>query len=223
MANSQELENDVRDRRTLRRWSQEELARRAGLSRAGISAIETGRLIPSAAAALALAAALECRVEDLFRLRGAGPREPSWAWSPGREPCRYWKAEVGGSLKLYPAEATVSGLVPHDGVYLAGSSRGEVEADPEHTLVMGCCDPAAGLLAAELAARCGHSAHRRAAFQPRGTVIARQRALARRWHPSDPGRRSRAGMRRLSGASSALGIPCSGPPAGRKGLPWHRP
>ncbi len=70
MANPQQFENDLRDRRTLRGWSQEQLARRSGLSRAGISAIETGRLIPSAAAALALAAALECRVEDLFRLRG---------------------------------------------------------------------------------------------------------------------------------------------------------
>ncbi len=155
MANPQQFENDVRDRRTLRGWSQDQLAGRAGLSRAGISAIETGRLVPSTAAALALAAALECRVEDLFRLRGAGPREPSWAWSPGREPCRYWKAELGGSMKLYPAEATVSGVIPHDGVYHAGSSRGEVEADPEHTLVMGCCDPAAGLLAAALARAAG--------------------------------------------------------------------
>ncbi|HKI19791.1 MAG TPA: substrate-binding domain-containing protein [Isosphaeraceae bacterium] len=155
MANPQHLENNVRDRRTLRGWSQEQLAARAGLSRAGISAIETGRLIPSAAAALSLAAALECRVEDLFRLGGTLAREPSWAWSPRREPCRYWKAEVGGSIKLYPAEGTVSGVIPHDGVYLAGSSRGEVEADPEHTLVMACCDPAAGLLAAELARAAG--------------------------------------------------------------------
>ena len=90
----------VRERFTgpphFRGWSQEQLARRSGLSRAGISAIETDRLIPSAAAALALAAALECRVEDLFRLRGSESHESSWAWSPRREPCRYWKAEVGG-------------------------------------------------------------------------------------------------------------------------------
>lgn len=150
MANPQQFENDLRDRRTLRGWSQEQLARRSGLSRAGISAIETDRLIPSAAAALALAAALECRVEDLFRLRRPESRESSWAWSPRREPCRYWKAEVGGSMKLYPAEATALGVVPHDGVYRGGSFQGEVEVDPEHTLVMACCDPAAGLLAAEL-------------------------------------------------------------------------
>jgi molybdate-binding protein/transcriptional regulator with XRE-family HTH domain len=151
MANPQQFENDLRDRRTLRGWSQEQLARRSGLSRAGISAIETDRLIPSAAAALALAAALECRVEDLFRLRGSESRESSWAWSQGREPCRYWKAEVGGCVKLYPAESTALGVVPHDGVYRGGSFQGDLECDPERTLVMACCDPAAGLLAAELA------------------------------------------------------------------------
>src|SRR5262245_47034839 len=96
MASIGPFENDLRSRRDLRGWSQGELAARAGLSRAGVGAIETGRVIPSAAAALALAAALECRVEDLFRLRGAGPPEAAWAWPPTREPCRYWRAEVGG-------------------------------------------------------------------------------------------------------------------------------
>ena len=82
MAQIPSIENHLREHRARRGWSQEELARRAGLSRAGISAIETYRLVPSAAAALALAEALECRVEDLFQLRrqvrvipcGPGPR-----------------------------------------------------------------------------------------------------------------------------------------------------
>src|SRR4051812_24989949 len=114
MANFPRFENELRDRRTRRGWSQEELARRSGLSRAGISAIETDRLIPSAAAALALAAALECRVEEVFRLR-SGPQETAWAWPPRREPCRYWHAEVGEGRRLYPAEATALGVIPHDG------------------------------------------------------------------------------------------------------------
>src|SRR5271170_5018461 len=104
MANPRQFENDLRDRRTLLGWSQEQLARRSGLSRAGISAIETGRLIPSAAAALALAAALECRVEDVFSLGVRETREPAWAWSPRHGPCRFWKAEVGGRMTLYPAD-----------------------------------------------------------------------------------------------------------------------
>jgi molybdate-binding protein/transcriptional regulator with XRE-family HTH domain len=150
MANFPRFENDLRDRRTRRGWSQEELARRSGLSRAGISAVETGRLIPSAAAALALAAALGCRVEDLFRLR-AGPREVTWAWPPRHEPCRYWHAEVGEATRLYPAEATALGVIPPDGVYRDGSCQGGEGSDAARTLVMACCDPAVNLLAAGLA------------------------------------------------------------------------
>src|SRR5262252_880741 len=134
MANPHQFENDVRDRRILRGWSQEELAHRSHLSRAGISAIETGRLIPSAAAALALAAALGCRVEDLFNLRGPEPKEPQWAWLPGHEPCRYWVAEVGGVERFYPAEATSMGVVQHDGIYEDGSCRGPGRWDPRRTL-----------------------------------------------------------------------------------------
>jgi molybdate-binding protein/DNA-binding XRE family transcriptional regulator len=150
MANFPRFENDLRDRRSRLGWSQEELARRSGLSRAGISAIETDRLIPSAAAALALAAALECRVEDVFRLR-SGPQEVAWAWPPRREPCCYWHADVGDGRRLYPAEATAQGVVPYDGVYRDGSCQPDEGGDPGRTLVMACCDPAVNLLAGELA------------------------------------------------------------------------
>ena len=155
MANPSELENDLRDRRTCRGWSQGELSRRAGLSRAGISAIETGRLVPSAAAALTLAAALECRVEDLFRLRRPGAGAPAWAWAPRREPCRYWAAEVGGAVRHYPAESIPLEVVPHDGVAHHGAFKEGDRVDPERTLVIACCDPAVGLLAVALARTVG--------------------------------------------------------------------
>jgi molybdate-binding protein/DNA-binding XRE family transcriptional regulator len=151
MPNQQQFENDLRHRRISRGWSQDQLAHRSGLSRAGISAIETDRLVPSAAAALALAAALECRVEDLFHLRRPEPAEPQWAWPPGRDPCRYWTAEVGGVERLYPVAATPMGVVHHDGIYQGGSCIGRGRSDPRRTLIMACCDPAVGLLAAELA------------------------------------------------------------------------
>jgi molybdate-binding protein/transcriptional regulator with XRE-family HTH domain len=154
MANHPQFENDLRDRRTRRGWSQEEVARRSGLSRAGVSAIETGRLIPSAAAALALAAALECRVEDLFRLRPA-PREAAWAWPPRHEPCRYWHADVGQGRRLYPTESTALGVIPPDGIYHGGALPADEGADAGRTLVMACCDPAVSLLAAELARTAG--------------------------------------------------------------------
>jgi len=173
MAKLQSFETTLRDRRVLRGWSQDELAQLAGLSRAGVSAIETGRLVPSAAAALALAAALECRVEDLFRLSGAETHTPTWAWPPAREPCRYWQAEVRGTRRLYPAEATFTGMVAHDGVSAGGRIPGgrirERDAsEATRTLILSGCDPAAGLLAAELA----RTAHVRLIALPRSSRTA---------------------------------------------------
>lgn len=155
MAKLPELENTVRDQRVSRGWSQDELARRAGLSRAGVSAIETSRLVPSAAAALALAAALGCGVEDLFRLPRAEPESAQWAWPPRHEPCRYWHAEVAGKTRLYPVEASPLGLIPHDGIARGGVLEDQGRGRPEQTLVVACCDPAVGLLAGELARTSG--------------------------------------------------------------------
>lgn len=152
-----DLENRVRDHRQRRGWSQDELARRAGLSRTGVSAIEVGRLVPSAAAALALAAAFGGRVEDLFSLPRPVPEGASWAWPPLQTPCRYWQAEVGGRTRLYPVEATPMGVVPHDGVALTTDTAPAFSGgdDPRSTLVIACCDPAVGLLAAALAQTAG--------------------------------------------------------------------
>ncbi|AGA27746.1 substrate-binding domain-containing protein [Singulisphaera acidiphila] len=155
MAQLSEFASYLREWRGRRGWSQEDLARRSGLSRAGVSAIETGRLVPSAAAALALAAALECRVEDLFRLRKPEAGAPTWAWTPRREPCRYWTAELGGEIRLYPAEPSPLGMIPHDGVVHEGTLQAGEPIAPERTLIMACCDPAVGLLAAELAREAG--------------------------------------------------------------------
>jgi molybdate-binding protein/transcriptional regulator with XRE-family HTH domain len=151
--NTSALVNRVREERLRRGWSQEELARRAGLSRTGVSAIEIDRLVPSTAAALALALAFGLRVEDLFALPKPTPAGVSWAWAPLRAPSRFWQAEIGGRTRLYPVEASGLGVVPHDG--MAGEAEGEIEIgplgfDPRNTLVMACCDPAVGLLAEAL-------------------------------------------------------------------------
>lgn len=158
MADLGALENRVREERTRRGWSQDELGRRSGLSRAGVSAIENGRLVPSAAAALALAGAFGCRVEDVFSLPGtrSAGRGAAWAWEPSRWPSRFWSAEVGGRARLYPVESGPLGVVPHDGV---AHELGRVEAiqvcAAGPTLVMACCDPAVGLLADELGRAAG--------------------------------------------------------------------
>jgi len=148
--------NMVKERRLARGWSQAELARRAGISRAAVSAIEMNRLAPSVAAALSLAASLECSVEELFaplRLREAVP--PRWAWTPSSGDGRFWHARVGRQTFLYPVETTLAGLVEHDGICLDGVPRTHSRYAPDQTLVLACCDPAAGLLAAELHRRTG--------------------------------------------------------------------
>lgn len=142
------LYNLIRQFREERGWSQQELADRAGLSRAGVSAIEMGKLVPSTVAALSLAKIFGCGVEELFQLGGY---ETSWAWQPSKNPCRYWRAMVGGNLLLFPVEASPLGMVQHDGVYRDGRLYDNHSSEPSRTLMMASCDPAVGLLATEYA------------------------------------------------------------------------
>jgi molybdate-binding protein/DNA-binding XRE family transcriptional regulator len=146
----------VQLRRSAREWSQAELAERAGISRAAVSAIEGERLSPSVATALALAAVLECSVEELFS-RTAIPvaTATKWAWPPCADICRYWEAEIGQCQRLYPVEAITLNPTPHDGVWQNGVLRDGGSAAGQ-TLVMASCDPAAGLLAAEYARATGY-------------------------------------------------------------------
>ncbi len=126
--------------------------------RAGISAIETGRLVPSTSAALLLAMAFECRVEEVFRLESCsveGGLTLEWAWPPSAEPTRFWRAELNGKIVAFPVETTLSGVIGHDGVASNGRFPEEIGGDPRQTLVMACCDPAAGLLAEALERKCG--------------------------------------------------------------------
>jgi molybdate-binding protein/transcriptional regulator with XRE-family HTH domain len=142
--------NPVLARRRARGWSQAELARRAGISRAAVSAIEGARLTPSVTAALSLAAALDCSVEEFFGRSGASVlRGHEWAWAPRAEACRYWEAEVNRRRLLYPVEALSLNPIPHDGLCDGGVCRAPGAAPAETTLTLACCDPAAGLLAEE--------------------------------------------------------------------------
>ncbi len=146
-----ELKHHVSRYRAARGWSQEQLARQTGLSRAAISAIETGRVVPSTAAALALARTFGCRVEDLFTIGPAAEgAQPSWAWPPQGTGCRFWRATVGSRTLLYPVERTAVGLLPVDGIARAGSLELHEHADANQVLVLAGCDPAIGLLSAEV-------------------------------------------------------------------------
>lgn len=156
MIMSARFRNRIQDYRAARHWSQDELARRSGLSRTAISAIETDRVVPSTAAALALARAFGCRVEDLFSLGTAQARgEPEWAWPASSDPCRLWRAEIAGRTLLYPVERTFVGMLPADGCVRRGAYEWRMHAEADRTLVLAGCDPAVGLLASELVRSAG--------------------------------------------------------------------
>ncbi|TDI38469.1 MAG: helix-turn-helix domain-containing protein [Acidobacteria bacterium] len=148
------IRNTLSSSRQARSWSQQELADASGISRAEVSAIETGRLAPSTATALRLAKTLAMSVEQLFTLAEV-EREAGWAWEPKVDVGRFWEAQVGARLLRYPVEPTAVGELPHDGTFRRGHVESAVWGDPDRTLVVAGCDPAVGLLAAELARREG--------------------------------------------------------------------
>jgi putative transcriptional regulator len=60
------LENRLRIAREAKGWSQGELARKLGVSRQTINAVETNKYDPSLPLALRLAKLFGCQVTDLF-------------------------------------------------------------------------------------------------------------------------------------------------------------
>lgn len=70
---SSRLANRLRVARAERGWSQDELARRAGVTRQTVSSIETGQYGPSALLAFVLAEQLGRRVDELFHLEPIAP------------------------------------------------------------------------------------------------------------------------------------------------------
>src|SRR5215470_11821581 len=100
---------DVRLRavRTQARLSQAELAVKAGVTRQAISAVESGKAIPTTPVALCIARVLGRRVEDLFRLVDDRPRviadllgAPN-AWK-SQLTVRVQVASIGGRVVAHP-------------------------------------------------------------------------------------------------------------------------
>jgi len=149
MTMGEPAENRVRGRRQAAAWTQAELAKRAGVSRSAIAAIENERLVPSVEAALGIAAALRCTVEELFGTGSARPPEtaPTWAWPPPNSRWRFWNAEVGGRSLLFPIESDgPTAWQEPDATDLANVAP--IPSDnASTTLVLAGCDPMAGVLA----------------------------------------------------------------------------
>jgi putative molybdopterin biosynthesis protein len=165
------VENRIRSRRQAAGLSQQELARRCGLTRQAVNAIEAGHYIPSTLVALRLSMALGCRVEELFRLTEERIRvEAEWlgeasARDIGRT--RIQLARVGDRLLARPltsaaAFAAADGLTipvermprPRKGAKPWVTIDLWVDAElPDRTVVVLGCDPALALLGAHLTRR----------------------------------------------------------------------
>jgi putative transcriptional regulator len=64
------VKNKLRELRTERNWSQEQLGARVGVSRQAIIAIETGKYDPSLPLAFKLAQVFKLSIEDIFSADG---------------------------------------------------------------------------------------------------------------------------------------------------------
>lgn len=124
--------NHLKDIRVTHGLSQGKLAEKSGITRQAVSAIEAHLYLPTTAVALRLAAALSCRVEDLFSLAEA--HEIIEGKLIGRLPQRDEKtsmtrvkvARVGTGMVVRPVAglgALLSFTVPADG-YVVGA-RGQ--------------------------------------------------------------------------------------------------
>jgi molybdate-binding protein/DNA-binding XRE family transcriptional regulator len=146
--------NALATHRADRGWSQAVLAEKSAVSRTEVSAIETGRLVPSVAVALRLAAALGVSVEAMFG-QVAEPRAIAWAWEPSTSDLRRWSAKVGDRVLAYPVEDTAVGSLPHDPAPGPALSGAKALSRPERTLVVAGCDPLAGLIVHEMRSQHG--------------------------------------------------------------------
>jgi putative transcriptional regulator len=71
------LKNTIKVQRAVKDWTQEELARRIGVTRKTINTIENGVYVPSTVLALKMALVFAVAVEDLFQLAEPFPQESS--------------------------------------------------------------------------------------------------------------------------------------------------
>jgi len=134
--------------------TQAELARRAGVSRALVSAVEAGRHLPRVDAALALAAALGTTASALF---GPASTEPVDALSgeaaPAGAPVRV--GFVGSRPVTAPVVHGESGWSPVDG--LAGALAPDPRAQASPGVVLAGCEPGLAVLERLLESRGTHA------------------------------------------------------------------
>jgi putative transcriptional regulator len=62
------IRNRIRELRTVRGWTQQDLADKVGVSRQSINSIEVNRYVPSLPLALSFARVFDCPTDDIFTL-----------------------------------------------------------------------------------------------------------------------------------------------------------
>jgi DNA-binding XRE family transcriptional regulator len=153
-------QNDViRRLRTNQGMSQVELARRTGISRQALGAIEAGIYQPSVAVALSLALELGETVENLFG-KSSEPKssEINAAWPKGnvlskdRRLRRAALGRVGGRVVAVPQQTSCLALLPAAGTVdrmvrsRAAVSTYHTREEIDSTLLIAGCDPAVTIL-----------------------------------------------------------------------------
>jgi putative molybdopterin biosynthesis protein len=144
---------DLRQLRIGRDLSQSELAKRAGISRQALNAIETGLYQPGVQVALQIARELGETVERLFGTRESGPLAAAWVdEAAARAGSQVVLARIGGRLVARNQPPVDLRIAPASGVlHEAGGRRVAVAAlrTPEEidaTLMLAGCDPAVAIL-----------------------------------------------------------------------------
>lgn len=162
-----DLHNGLKQTRLRLGLSQQDLAKRVGVSRQTISGVESGQTALSITVALKLAKGLGCRVEDLFWLEQDQPTleaVPVEAMVAG-EPTRVSLARIGDRWVAHPLmgpQAFRMELIPADGEATRHQER--------ETMTVTLLDEAANLLNTVVVAGCS----------PALSLWAK---AAERWHP----------------------------------------
>ena len=166
MAQRPAIENNLERIRKSRGLGPSDLARRVGISRQTIYAIEAGTFVPNTEVALRLARELEVSVDEIFALREEGPASAdtlsatvlSAAPPAEGQPVRICR--VGSRWVGVPVSATPYFIPEADGVVKRAGARPELlafssdEASQKRILLAGC-DPATSLLARMVEKTCG--------------------------------------------------------------------
>ncbi len=161
------LGDRIRDARAARGITQLELARRAGISRQALGAIESGLYQPSVAVALSLARELGETVEKLFANNDDAQctrmdvswSDPEQARGAAGSACRVALARVAGKLVAVPQPGArlwlspAAGITQHVGRRRTAVSTYWSPAEIDCTLLLAGCDPAVTILADWLARR----------------------------------------------------------------------